>query len=477
MLGLKKGESAAYIIKCAASLSEVPVSEEADFGRNEVHVSEEAYVSRTEEHVVEHVIVKEVIDGSSEEDVKQGIDQDVVEAHSDKQVDYDVKGINNKENEIVEPDVDVHLFGISKDVPFNNIGVTNLVPDDILEGDDVDVVNPDGFDSDTSNDNETSNYKRRMQKFSSAKEANDRVYLHSIKSKRMLKLYNNDNIRVRARCEGKVSVFTMSQGTGPTRLNQGMGVRPSISGRAKSDLLVNNICEVFNGKIVGGRPKKKRKRSKNKDEPFVKDGKVSKKGRTITCPSCGNIRHNKATCTGQGLSVAGGQDGSGGAGVVVGITTPTIDPPIIHEDTSLIPTETPTISLITSTIPPTAPTTHYTSLFIHTDSSDDDTPDTPSSPTHEIPPVKVVSPTSQILPAPFGRVGPLPTHRLTMRHSVDYSSSDHFTSDDSLRDSPSDSSSETLSDSSLDALSDSSSSHSYSDHSSPALPPVHDSWA
>nr|GFA39442.1 hypothetical protein [Tanacetum cinerariifolium] len=37
-------------------------------------------------------------------------------------------------------------------------------------------------------------------------------------------------------------------------------------------------------------------------------------------------------------------------------------------------------------------------------------------------------------------VGPLPTHRLAMRHSVDYSSSDHFSLDDSLRDSSSSSS-------------------------------------
>ncbi|GJR85270.1 hypothetical protein Tco_0209281 [Tanacetum coccineum] len=190
----------------------------------------------------------------------------------------------------------------------------------------------------------------------------------------------------------------------------------------------------------------------------------------------------------------------------VPVTTSTIDPPVIHDDTLLIPTETPTISPITSTIPPTAPTTHYISPFIHIDSSDDDTPDTPPSPTHEIPPVEVAPPTGQILPAPFGvrrrrvtivsrgqpiphrrpyryhpngpvhmmtarkRVGPLPTHRLAVRHSVDYSSSDFFTSDDSSRDSPSDSSSETPSDSSSDALSDSSSGHSSSDHSSPALP-------
>ncbi|GJW14999.1 hypothetical protein Tco_0019132 [Tanacetum coccineum] len=167
----------------------------------------------------------------------------------------------------------------------------------------------------------------------------------------------------------------------------------------------------------------------------------------------------------------------------VPVTTPTIDPTVIHDDTSLIPTETPTISPITSTIPPTTPTTHYTYPFIHTDSSNNDTPDTPPSPTHEIPPIKVTPPTGQILPAPFDvrrrrvhmmnarkRVGPLPTHLLAVRHSVDYSSSDYFTSDDSSRDSPLDSSSKTSSDSSSDALSDSSSGHSSSNHSSPALP-------
>ncbi|GKE65245.1 hypothetical protein Tco_1519406 [Tanacetum coccineum] len=66
-----------------------------------------------------------------------------------------------EENEIVEPDVDVYLFGISIDLTFDNIGVTNLVPNDVLEGEDVDVINPDGFDSDPGNDEET-NYRKRM---------------------------------------------------------------------------------------------------------------------------------------------------------------------------------------------------------------------------------------------------------------------------------------------------------------------------
>ncbi|GJZ33012.1 hypothetical protein Tco_0578448 [Tanacetum coccineum] len=65
------------------------------------------------------------------------------------------------------------------------------------------------------------------------------------------------------------------------------------------------------------------------------------------------------------------------------------------------------------------------------------------------------------------RVGPLPTHHLAVRHSVDYSSSDHFSLEDSSRDSSSSSSSESFSDSSADALFDSASSHSSFDHSSP----------
>ncbi|GJU70706.1 hypothetical protein Tco_1262111 [Tanacetum coccineum] len=132
------------------------------------------------------------------------------------------------------------------------------------------------------------------------------------------------------------------------------------------------------------------------------------------------------------------------------------------------------------------------------DSSDSDTPDTPPSPTHDTPFTKMTLSTQStpvvsgalrrrvmILapgqPIPYGRpyryhlnrpvymmtvrkrVGPLPTHRLAVRYSFDYSSSDHFALDDSLRYSSSSSSSETSSDPSLDDLSD-----SISDHSLPA---------
>ncbi|GJX84012.1 hypothetical protein Tco_0333493 [Tanacetum coccineum] len=70
---------------------------------------------------------------------------------------------------------------------------------------------------------------------------------------------------------------------------------------------------------------------------------MSRKGRTITCPPCGNTRHNKATCKGQDrkattggnnaeasgsasrqaqqIKPVVGQDGSGGsgAGAVIGL--------------------------------------------------------------------------------------------------------------------------------------------------------------
>ncbi|GKA81843.1 hypothetical protein Tco_0788535 [Tanacetum coccineum] len=192
-------------------------------------------------------------------------------------------------------------------------------------------------------------------------------------------------------------------------------------------------------------------------------------------------------------------------------TTPTVTPPTTHVDTTLTPTEIPTISPIESDpsedpsldrIPLLPAILQFLSLM--NDPSNSDTPDIPPSPTHGTPFTEItlstqISPaTSGVLrhlvmilapgqPIPHGRpyryhpnrpvhmmttrkrVGPLPTHRLALRHSIDYSSSYLFTSDDSSRDSPSDSSSETSLDFS-DALSDSLFGHSSLDHSSPALP-------
>ncbi|GJY42917.1 hypothetical protein Tco_0431130 [Tanacetum coccineum] len=196
-------------------------------------------------------------------------------------------------------------------------------------------------------------------------------------------------------------------------------------------------------------------------------------------------------------------------------TTPVITPPATQTDTSVIPTEIP---IIAPTIPPSpdyttaspdySPTSDSESnpskdpssdhipplpamlpfLSSDDDTTDSDTPNTPPSPTHGTPFTEITASTqrSPIIPhrrvmilspgqpIPHGRpycyhlngpihmmtarkrVGPLPTHRLAVRHSADHSSPD--------------SSSEASSDFHSDASSDSSSRHSLLDHSSPDLP-------
>ncbi|GKA31638.1 hypothetical protein Tco_0717943 [Tanacetum coccineum] len=163
--------------------SELLVSEEPDVGRTQEPIVAEV---RTQDLIVEEVGTQEPIveEVGTQEPI---VEEEDVSAPSDGHFFYDNEGVDSayetqydvqssedtgiddddddflvdEENEIVEPNVDVHLFGISMDVPFDNICVTNLVLNDVLEGEDVDVINPDGFDSDLGNDNETSNYRRR----------------------------------------------------------------------------------------------------------------------------------------------------------------------------------------------------------------------------------------------------------------------------------------------------------------------------
>ncbi|GJS19635.1 putative reverse transcriptase domain-containing protein [Tanacetum coccineum] len=210
-------------------------------------------------------------------------------------------------------------------------------------------------------------------------------------------------------------------------------------------------------------------------------------------------------------------------------TTPVITPPTTQTDTTVIPTETPIIApTIPPSLDYTPVSLDYSPAYNSEsdpsedpssdhippllailsflssadDTTDSDTPETPPSPTHGTPFIETIiftqrSPAASgalrrrvmVLalgqPIPHGRpyhyhlnglvymittrkrVGPLPTHHLAVRHSVDYSSSDHFSSDDSS----SSLSSETSSDSSADALSDSASIRSSSDHLLPASPP------
>ncbi|GJR50625.1 hypothetical protein Tco_1401146 [Tanacetum coccineum] len=185
-------------------------------------------------------------------------------------------------------------------------------------------------------------------------------------------------------------------------------------------------------------------------------------------------------------------------------TTPSVIPPSTHIDMALTlasPDYTPASpdyspasdtefdpskDPLSDHIPPLPATSPFLSLT--DDSSDNDIPDTPPSPTHVMvlasgQPIPYGRPYRYHLNGPVHmmtvrkRVKPLPTHRLVVRHSVDYSSSDHFALDDSLRDSlsssSSSSSSETSSDPSSDDLSDSSSDHSLPAPSSGMRPSHH----
>ncbi|GJU66901.1 heat stress transcription factor B-4-like protein [Tanacetum coccineum] len=255
--------------------SELPVSEEPDVEVSTEHTSvpivEEV---ETQEFSVEDVVLEDYV--SSREDAAQYNGEFNESARSDGKFFFDDEGLDteydvqssedagtydddvadedflvDEENGILEPDVDVHLFFISMDLPFDNIGVTNLVPNDVLEGEDVDVINPDGFDSDYGNDEETNYRKRRLAELrTEMEEAKDRVYLHSIESRRNLKLFKNDGVRIRARCDGKVLVFTMSQGDGPTGPNRGMEPGPSGSSdsttrsKKKEEYMVNPDISV-----------------------------------------------------------------------------------------------------------------------------------------------------------------------------------------------------------------------------------------
>ena len=64
----------------------------------------------------------------------------------------------------------------------------------------------------------------------------------------------------------------------------------------KSDIPTTIIPPNYHPPI--GRPPKKRKMSLGESIPLVNDGKLSRKGKTVTCVLCKGKGHNKRTCTG-----------------------------------------------------------------------------------------------------------------------------------------------------------------------------------
>nr|GEW75921.1 no apical meristem (NAM) protein [Tanacetum cinerariifolium] len=127
---------------------EFHMSEEPDVGRTQKPIVAEVRTQerileevRTQEPTMKEVIVEDYFFYDNEGIYTSYESQYDVQSSKDASTDDDDDDdfLVDEENEIVEPEVDVHLFVISMDVPFDDIGVTNLVPDDVLEGEDMDV--------------------------------------------------------------------------------------------------------------------------------------------------------------------------------------------------------------------------------------------------------------------------------------------------------------------------------------------------
>ncbi|GJW97723.1 hypothetical protein Tco_0179531 [Tanacetum coccineum] len=223
-------------------------------------------VGRTQEPIVVEVSTQEpiVTDVSTQEPIIAEIStQEPIMAECNDEFDESTPSIDDddddeeedflvdEENEIIEPDVDVHLFGISMDLPFDNIGVTNLVPDDVLEGEDVDVINADGFNNDPSNDDELNYRRRRLAELSREMEGvmNDSGQW----KRRNLKLYKNGSVGIRARCDGKVPVLQCHKIFDQVRVNLDIPVKV-VQDQLQRDLEVQIfMSKAFRAKAKAGK--------------------------------------------------------------------------------------------------------------------------------------------------------------------------------------------------------------------------------
>nr|GEV65951.1 hypothetical protein [Tanacetum cinerariifolium] len=302
---------------------------------------------RTQEFGVEDVVIEDYVSFREDgEDDEQGNGQEDESALTDGQFFYDDEGIDtayeteydvqssedagiddaddvdedfliDEENEIVELDDDVHLFGISMDLPFDNISITNQVSDDVLKGEDVDVINADGFNSDPGNDKERNYKKRRLAKLRTEMEgvinaSVERNTDPSLPTRVFQRIYaclgaiklgfracrrdllgldgafmkgpflgqvlvavgldSNNGIYLLAyalveaktksswcwdfeKCMLELKTMNPKAHKWLNKIPAEHWARSYFLGRAQSDLLLNNICEVFNGKIVRGRDK------------------------------------------------------------------------------------------------------------------------------------------------------------------------------------------------------------------------------
>nr|GEV15495.1 hypothetical protein [Tanacetum cinerariifolium] len=219
---------------------------------------------------------------------------------------------------------------------FANISVTNLVLDDVLEREDVDVINVDGFDNDSCNYDETKNYRRRRAKFNLllnniCEAFNGKIvggrdkpvitlleYIREYCMKRIVNVQSvinkcivplNPTATRIVESIKKEAHFMNVQWNGANKYQ----VSSSLGDHCVVDV-ATMTCSCKKWELTGIPCKHVADQGKHEDEPFVKDGKLSKKGRTITCQSCENTEHNNATCKVQGRKATTGANSAEASG-------------------------------------------------------------------------------------------------------------------------------------------------------------------
>ncbi|GJS41238.1 hypothetical protein Tco_0566281 [Tanacetum coccineum] len=171
-----------------------------------------------------------------------------------------------------EPDIIVSLFSLNSRLQIR--GNTNLISDDLVVEDDVDVINNDSFDSASYSEDDLERIRRRKlrqldkekrvdecvvnmygfycgQEFGSSKEVKDRIYMHSIETRRELKMSKNDKVRVTANYVGKILICGSSDGSGLSQC-VGPNKESGLSARATVKTIMPKETElVAKGKGKG----------------------------------------------------------------------------------------------------------------------------------------------------------------------------------------------------------------------------------
>ncbi|GJX37863.1 mutator type transposase [Tanacetum coccineum] len=206
-----------------------------------------------------------------------------------------------------------------------------------VQDDDLDVIDYDAFGSDLDDgiDSERRMQLRELrrigkqknkgpnkyylylgQQFASKEIVKGRVKKHSVETRRQLILVKNDNERVRVRCQGTIPALVPYVAIDNNMDKNVFSVNP-CNGRDMWPVVESRtviILPLYKPPI--GRPPKKRKKSNDEiASQSASSGKLSRKGKLVSCGKCGNVGHNRKGCRGQGggSSQAGARKVSGQA--------------------------------------------------------------------------------------------------------------------------------------------------------------------